>query len=105
MSQYKWYSRSIFACLTESGLGLILQKVFSGILQVPSEILEWLKKRGDEIDELMLRQEFSFDVLWDAEEERCQLIELNSFGKRSGCGACLFHWLRDGDVLYGRKRS
>jgi hypothetical protein len=30
------------------------------------------------------------------------LIELNSFGTRSGCGSCLFHWLRDGDILYSK---
>jgi hypothetical protein len=58
--------------------------------------------RSDGLDELMLKQGFTFDVLWDA-EERCELIELNSFGTRSGCGTCLFHWLRDGDLLYGKK--
>jgi len=61
-----------------------------------------VKNRSDELDELMLKQGFTFDFLWDGERERCELIELNSFGTRSGCGTCLFHWLRDGAVLYGK---
>jgi hypothetical protein len=34
--------------------------------------------------------------------ESVSLIDLNSFGARSGCGCCLFHWLIDMDILYGR---
>jgi hypothetical protein len=103
VTQYKWHAPSIFASLAEGELESTFQKVFGEIQQVHEEILGLVKKRGDEMDELMLRQGFTFDVLWDGEEERCQLIELNSFGTRSGCGACLFHWLRDGEVLYGKE--
>jgi hypothetical protein len=102
VSQYKWHARSIFASLVKDELELILWKVFGGIQYVHEEILEMVKKRSDELDELMLKQGFTFDVLWDGERERCELIELNSFGTRSGCGTCLFHWLRDGLVLYGK---
>jgi hypothetical protein len=52
-----------------------------------------------------LRQGFTFDVMWDEEEERLSLIELNSFGTRSGCGACLFHCLKDGEAKYGKNRD
>jgi hypothetical protein len=41
----------------------------------------------------------------DEEKERCSLIELNSFGTRSGCGACLFQWLNDGEVVYGNVKD
>ncbi len=53
------------------------------------------------MDALFLNQGFAFDVMWEQENEKCCLIELNTFGTRSGCGACLFHWLRDEAVLYG----
>jgi hypothetical protein len=33
------------------------------------------------------------------------LIELNSSGTRSGCGACLFQWLKDGEAMYGKNRD
>lgn len=45
---------------------------------------------------------FSFDVLEeDGADGDIQLIELNHFGAMSGCGSCLFHWIRDARVLYG----
>jgi hypothetical protein len=61
------------------------------------------KSTNDGLDEMSLRQGFSFDVLFDEATQRCVLIELNVFGARSGCGAYLFHWLRDVDVLDGRR--
>jgi hypothetical protein len=103
VSQYKWHAPSIFARLPPDILESTLMKVLDGIRCVHAEIMTVVKEREDELDQLMLKQGFTFDVMWDEEEERCQLIELNSFGARSGCGSCLFHWLRDWDVLYGKK--
>lgn len=103
ISQYKWHARSIFAQMGEEERRKLLWRVFEGVQEVHEEILGVVRQRGDEMDALLLRQGFTFDVMWDEEERRCQLIELNSFGTRSGCGTCLFHWLRDGDILYGRK--
>ncbi len=42
----------------------------------------------------------SFDLFFDDEAQRAELVELNSFGVRSPCGACLFQWVRDRAVLY-----
>jgi hypothetical protein len=102
VSQYKWHARSIFASMPPGDIEATFLRVLNRIRDVHAEIMAVVEERGDELDELMLRQGFTFDVMWD-EEERAQLIKLNSFGTRSGCGACLFHWLRDGDVLYGKK--
>jgi hypothetical protein len=102
VSQYKWHARSIFADMSEEDRKAVIGSVFNGIRQVHKEILNIVKERADELDVLMLRQGFTFDVLWDVEKESCQLIELNSFGTRSGCGSCLFHWLRDEDILYSK---
>ena len=51
---------------------------------------------------IMLKQGFIFDVMWDGVRARCELIEPNTFGTRSGRGCCLLHWLRIGDVFYRR---
>ena len=44
---------------------------------------------------------FVFDVIEDPNTQDVQLIELNDFGAMTGCGACLFHWVRDAKLLYG----
>ena len=46
-------------------------------------------------------QGFVFDMTEDSGTQNVQLIELNDFGAMSGCGACLFHWIRDARVMYG----
>ena len=33
--------------------------------------------------------------------DEVQLVKVNPFGAMSGCGSCLFHWIRDAEVLYG----
>jgi hypothetical protein len=49
---------------------------------------------------MLLRHGFTFDVALQ-DDGSVQLLELNPFGAMSGCGACLFHWIRDAKVLYG----
>ena len=57
--------------------------------------------------EELCRMGFSFDVFVLAGSGiagsgmEVQLVELNCFGAMSGCGSCLFHWIRDARVLYG----
>ena len=34
-----------------------------------------------------------------------QLVELNIFGASTGCGSCLFHWIRDAEMLYGKQQE
>lgn len=100
VSQYRWYERSFLTALQSEEIAQAAERIWEGIQDVHEEILKAVKERSDKLDTIMLEQGFSFDVLWVG--ERCLLIELNSFGARSGCGSCLFQWLRDGDVLYGR---
>lgn len=45
---------------------------------------------------------FTFDVVEALDSEKgARLIELNDFGAMSGCGSCLFQWIKDAPVLYG----
>ena len=48
---------------------------------------------------------FVFDVVEDSVTQKVRLIELNDFGAQSGCGACLYHWIRDARILYGREND
>ena len=50
-------------------------------------------------------REFVFDVVEDPADQSVRLIELNDFGALSGCGACLFHWIRDAKLLYGFEKG
>jgi hypothetical protein len=81
----------------------ILGKIMNEIKLVHGEILSELG--NEDMDLLLLKQGFSFDVMWKEDEQRCALIELNGFGARSGCGACLFHWVKDMDVMYGTREA
>ncbi|CAF9939476.1 hypothetical protein IMSHALPRED_001364 [Imshaugia aleurites] len=51
--------------------------------------------------ELLGSRGFVFDVVADPVKQDVRLIELDDFGALSGCGACLFHWVRDARLLYG----
>jgi hypothetical protein len=104
VSQYKRHTPLVFqdAHSTEEIDG-ILGRIMIGIQLVHAKILNELGN-GD-MDLLLLKQGFSFDVMWKEDEQRCALIELNGFGARSGCGACLFRWIKDMDVMYGRREA
>ena len=47
------------------------------------------------------RRGFVFDVAENPKGGPVRLIDLNCFGTETGCGSCLFHWIRDAKVLYG----
>ena len=58
---------------------------------------------GDMRD-MLLKYGLSFDVVLK-EGKVMQFVEVNPFGGLSGCGACLFNWVRDGKMLYGLKKA
>jgi len=100
VSQYKWHRPSIFQQhFSKEEVDLVLVRIMKEIQRIHLEILDELKE--DEMDVLLLKQGFSFDIMYDEESNKCSLIELNGFGARSGCGGCLFHWIRDMDAMYG----
>jgi hypothetical protein len=48
----------------------------------------------------MRSEGFTFDVL-AAPVGKLLLVEINPFGAMSGCGSCLYHWIKDARLLYG----
>jgi hypothetical protein len=66
VSQYKWHQPSMFSERSSDELDEILARIMKGIRKLHGEILEEAQsERGDELDELLLRQGFSFDVFYD----------------------------------------
>lgn len=105
VSQYKWHKPSVFMQnKSEEDVQQLVATAMKGILVAHGEMLaEARTSTGGEMDVLLLKQGFTFDVMFDEKNGRCGTIELNSFGSRSGCGSCLFHWLGDEDILYGKE--
>ena len=95
ISQYCWHKAWYHASANgeyESIVHSLLkscQALHKRIMAHPS-MTDHLKSRG-----------FVFDVIEDPKTQDVQLIELNDFGAMTGCGACLFHWVRDAKLLYG----
>ena len=66
----------------------------------------WIEteKPTPSMSSILRRDGFTFDVLetFDGDgSQGVQLVELNEFGAMSGCGSCLFEWIRDAEALYG----
>lgn len=97
ISQYKWHTRWYHAGKSFQEQNEISQRVFENAKMIHRQIMlhpamtEHLKNRG-----------FVFDVVEDPTDENAtRFIELNDFGATTGCGSCLFHWLKDAKLLYG----
>ncbi|KAL7819462.1 hypothetical protein V8C44DRAFT_318196 [Trichoderma aethiopicum] len=104
VSQYEWHKPWIFANKDRDRMGERAQSIVDGIEKVHDEILEFMQAQEDpELERVIRRQGFTFDVFYDQLDDVCRLIELNTFGVRSACGSCLFHWLRDRELLYGNE--
>lgn len=96
ISQYKWNAPWYHANRPKCEQEDIARRIFIRCRELHRRIMdhsamtEDLNKRG-----------FVFDVVEDPQNQSVQLIELNDFGAMSGCGACLFHWIKDARVVYG----
>lgn len=108
ISQYRWHKPNIFFGHAGEDVAIIIDQVKKGALSYHHEILLGLNiGNGGDMDKLLLKQGFTFDIMFDEGSGKCKFIEPNSFGARSGCGSCLFHWLNDGiyfTVTRPRKR-
>ncbi|PTB66226.1 hypothetical protein BBK36DRAFT_1200408 [Trichoderma citrinoviride] len=102
VSQYEWHKPWIFAEKDHHMMSLRAQSIINSIGRVHDDILEFMQAYEDRgLERVIRRQGFTFDVFYDKEIAWCSLIELNTFGVRSACGSCLFHWLSDRALLYG----
>lgn len=100
ISRYKWHAQWYHADATISEASGLAQRLAKSCEKLHAETIvhsamtDLLKSRG-----------FVFDVVEDPETQDVKLIELNDFDAMSGCGACLFHWIRDSSLMYGVKEK
>ena len=97
ISQYQWHEPWVHA----EKEGIEQRDLAERIWKAAEEIYGRLMAHPA-MTERMRSMRFTFDVREDVEGgDRLMLIKLNDFGAMSGCGACLYHWIRDARVLYG----
>ncbi|KAJ4983595.1 hypothetical protein SVAN01_10914 [Stagonosporopsis vannaccii] len=99
ISQYTW----AFPFTYPFGLGLrqTASLVCAGANALLSDIRLFVQgSMSEQVRRLLLKYGFSFDVAL-RHDGTVQLVEVNPFGALSGCGACLFNWVKDGKILYG----
>jgi hypothetical protein len=104
VSQYQWHKPWMFAERESDEREAIARNVLKHVEAVHAKIIDDFQDIGsDENDDILRTQGFTFDVLYDEEADHGELIELNTFGVRSACGSCLFQWVKDRALLYGKK--
>ena len=109
ISQYQWHKPWKFASLPKhpfypKGADNMTAKISERAEDIRKLVMEELHERGEgdnDDDVLFLKQGFTFDILYEDLQNTCELVELNVFGARSPCGSCLFHWVKDREVLWG----
>lgn len=100
VSQYKWHERWYHASEPLTSQSAILKRIWKSTVKLHQEII-----RHPAMTEDIMDRGFVFDILEDPDNgNTVKLIELNDFGAMTGCGSCLFHWLRHAEMLYGLKK-
>ncbi|KAL8706520.1 MAG: hypothetical protein Q9201_000452 [Fulgogasparrea decipioides] len=100
ISQYRWHEPWFHRDKSSAEQAAIAERLVQHCQELFDEIVTHpamtpaIRERG-----------FSFDVVEDPETQRVRLIELNDFGAQSGCGSCLYHWIKDARLLYRREDS
>lgn len=101
ISQYQWYKPWKLEQRHRDDVFDHIRRVKDKSEMIRLHIIQELQQ-GDEMDDLFLQQGFTFDIMFDDWTGKCELIELNVFGIRSACGSCLFHWIKDWEMLSGK---
>ena len=101
ISQYCWHKKWLFSNRSDEEKEQAMERIVAGARELHKAICADVDS-GRQMDDLLLKQGFSFDVFYDEEHGTCELVELNVFGIRSGCGSCLFQWVDDRAQLYGQ---
>ena len=97
ISHYKWHAPWYHAREGIDRQKEIVKRVFEGAKALHRQIMTHEAMTDD-----LRRRGFVFDIIDDPDDgHSIRLVELNEFGAMTGCGSCLFHWLRDAKSLYG----
>ena len=95
ISQYHWHEKWVHAWE-----GTQDQSNFERLIRECDILLQKILQSEGMTEDISERG-FVFDVAEGLNRGPLRLIELNSFGAMTGCGSCLFNWIRDAEMLYG----
>ena len=97
ISQYKWHDRWYHADKSLDEQRKIAKRVLEG-----TEVIHRQLMGHPAMTHELRNAGYTFDVAESMDGgEGVRLIELNDFGALSGCGSCLFQWIKDARLLYG----
>jgi len=101
ISQYTWHKPVPSASATHRSMQSIVDFALRGARDSMEKVLETARQVGTLAD--LGRWGFVMDVVVKLRgtDVEMQFVEINPFGAVSGCGSCLFHWIRDAEQLYG----
>jgi hypothetical protein len=105
ISQYRWHAPYHRPSLTSAQVDAA--KALTAAQSIHAQIISHaasLESLPDSTGVLqkLLSEGFVFDI-FEAPNGEMQLLEINPFGAMSGCGSCLFHWIEDARVMYGKQ--
>lgn len=103
ISQYSWHQPWLLSTRPNI-MRNAAKDITKGAGLIRSMIVDHLDEETPQ-DKLLIEQGFTFDVAYDDGRRKLELVELNVFGARSGCGSCLFNWAEDFDLLYGERKA
>lgn len=98
VSQYRWFDPWVHYQAGLDGktkMEAEARSVLAGVRSIHRELMAHPEMSRARLD----NNGFVFDVV-ERRDGGVALLELNSFGATSGCGSCLYHWIRDAQQLY-----
>ena len=98
ISQYRWFEPWIHREKSNEEQHYVTMKLLQSCQGLHQRIVG-----HPAFSKLLASRGFTFDVVEDPSNQSVRLIELNDFGAQSGCGSCLYHWVRNARLLYGFK--
>lgn len=105
ISQYRWHAPyhrpSLISAQADATKALTAAHSIHARIISHATSLEPLPDSTSVLQKL-LSEGFVFDI-FEAPNGEMQLLEINPFGAMSGCGSCLFHWIEDARVMYGKQ--
>lgn len=107
ISQYRWHTPyhrpSLTSAQADAAKALAAaQSIHAQIISHAASLESLPDSTG--VLQKFLSEGFVFDI-FEAPNGEMQLLEINPFGAMSGCGSCLFHWIEDARVMYGKQEG
>ena len=102
MSQYLWFRKGYFGETTDQELEIVARNIIHSV-EDWAECLYRKNGLRDMTVDVYVNDE-SLNGEYESQDS-IRLVEFNTFGYSQAAGSCLFHWLNDYDILYGKMNT